>query len=250
MADFYLQKGYEGREANMVRFSQKNYIGDSSYIFCEPRPHIVLVGTVEWIDNYFINYYNSTFVPDYYPHWTKSIWHRKIAHGREGLKGVRRQFIKPSDKYKRFDPYIISLQNNGTAGPLEELYFANGPFVCSEVVEFVNEWRYYISNGEVLASWWYQGDEEDSEKDPNGPKFPIDIPKDYCGAVDLGILTTGELALVEAHHPYSIGWYGDNTQRDREVYIKFLEDGWKYLCNDMYSIYGYSSIFDLTNMIK
>jgi hypothetical protein len=225
MSVFYLQRQYTGREANILRSSTNKHtihIVDSIDLYGDCS-HTPIVGTVEWVEQNF-----KSFVPDYYPSWTEEIWHRKITKDPRGLS-ARKQFVKPADRYKRFDARVLVFPDPKCSQEINEFSFAKGPFVFSEVVEFENEWRYYISNGKVLASWWYDGDEETSENDPNGPVFPISIPDDYCGAVDLGILTTGELALVEAHHPYSIGWYGENTQEDRDIYLKFLSDGWNYL---------------------
>jgi len=46
-----------------------------------------------------------------------------------------------------------------------------------------------------------------------------------CGALDFGILTTGELALVEANSPYACGWYGKN----HKLYFEWIVAGWEYL---------------------
>lgn len=78
----------------------------------------------------------------------------------------------------------------------------------------------------VVGYWlggWYSGvDEEDC---PRAPELGIDFPIGFCGAVDFGILSTGELALVECHPPYACGWYG----MDNQLYIDWLVSGWEYL---------------------
>lgn len=60
---------------------------------------------------------------------------------------------------------------------------------------------------------------------PDAPELHIEIPADYCGALDFGMLPTGELALIEANSPYACGWYG----KKHELYVDWLIKGWKYL---------------------
>jgi hypothetical protein len=62
----------------------------------------------------------------------------------------------------------------------------------SSVVKFTQEWRYYIANGKVLTTGWYDGDNEDEI----APELNVNYPSGYCGAVDFGRLETGEIALV------------------------------------------------------
>ena len=51
------------------------------------------------------------------------------------------------------------------------------------------------------------------------------IPATCCGAVDVGYSEPRGLILIEAHHPYAIGWYGE----DARVYFEYLQQGWKYM---------------------
>jgi hypothetical protein len=127
-------------------------------------------------------------------------------------------FVKPADKHKRFTGLITK------GGYIKK---KRGPYWCSEVVKFINEWRYYIANGKVLTGEWYWGDEVNT---PDAPELNITIPNTFCGTLDFGTLDTGELALVEAHPPYSCGWYGKNNS----LYVEWLIKGWKYLNEDSY----------------
>ena len=89
------------------------------------------------------------------------------------------------------------------------------------MVNFTNEWRYYVSNGKVLASEWYFGDEINT---PNAPILNIDFPYNFCAAVDMGMVNDN-LTLVEVNHPFACGWYGKN----HEQYAQWLVDGWDYM---------------------
>lgn len=150
--------------------------------------------------------------PDYYPDFLTPHLHRKVWLSNEWPLG-KRVFIKPADQEKRFNGFIT---NKGYKGK------KRGPYWCSDPVTFTNEWRYYVANGKVLTGEWYQGDEQNT---PDAPELRIDIPPDYCGALDFGTLETGELALVEANHPFACGWYG----KDHRKYVEFLYWGWRYM---------------------
>lgn len=166
-------------------------------------------GTVEWV----LNAFGKEVAPDYYPDFLRPYLFRKVWKTDEWPLGSK-VFIKPADKYKRFTGFVT---NGGYSKK------KRGPYWCSEVVHFKNEWRYYISNGKVVASGWYWGDDEQSEP----PLLDINFPVGYCGAVDFGIISSGELALVEANHPFACGWYGTN----HKAYALWLAEGWKSLIN-------------------
>lgn len=152
--------------------------------------------------------------PDYYPDFCKDYLYRKVWNENNWILG-KNLFVKPADKYKRFTGFVTS----GTYKKKKK-----GELIWSELINFKNEWRYYITGGEVKASGWYWGDQENT---PDAPELKIDIPKDYSGALDFGKTTDGKFALVEAQHPFSCGWYGD--KKDDEKYFQWLIDGWNYM---------------------
>lgn len=168
--------------------------------YCDPH---IIIGSVEFLEAAI-----GQRIPNFYPDWTKSAWHRKIV-----IFDDAPYFVKGISRYKNQGP------------------FSGEPFIdyvaVSERVRFVDEWRYYVANGKVLCSWWYKGDDDDCDKCPNGPELPFDIPAEFCGAIDMGLRVNGELALVEVQHPYAIGWYGEMSQSD--LYFKFMLEGAKFL---------------------
>lgn len=176
----------------------------------EDRPEgYIPCGTVEWCE-FFLPDEKKT--PDYYPEFLKDHLHRKIwkTDSWPMEKGI---FIKPADRHKRYTGFV-------TIGGYRKK--KRGPHWCSEVVRFENEWRYYVADGKVLTGEWYSGDEENT---PDAPELNIKIPEWYCGALDFGMLTTGELALVEANSPYACGWYG----KDHKLFVEWLIKGWAYM---------------------
>ena len=166
---------YDSREADAIRYSNAiivDHHADGN------------VGSVEYIESLL----GEGVEPNYYPEWTKSAWYREI-----GIDNVSsdKVFIKPSDAYKRFDAFE-------TYKFLTETIDKYEPVIASSVVCFVDEWRYYIADGKILCSWWYDGSDATCENNPHGPsELPFDIPEDFCGAIDMGYLDTGEFALVE-----------------------------------------------------
>jgi len=125
-------------------------------------------GSVEWCQQIL----GKKIKPNYYPEFLKNHLHRKVWKTNEWPLG-KRTFIKPADHYKRFDGFVT---NGGYKGK------KRSPYYCSEVVKFINEWRYYVANGKVLTGEWYYGDEINT---PDAPQLPLELPKDYCGAIGL-----------------------------------------------------------------
>jgi len=165
-------------------------------------------GSVEWCESYI----GKRFKPDYYPDFLQDYLHRKVWETNEWILG-KKVFIKPSDRYKRFTGFVTSGGHKGKR---------KGPYWCSEVVRFINEWRYYIANGRVLSGEWYSGDEINA---PDAPDLKIDFPSEYCGAVDFGMTDNDQLVLVEANHPFACGWYG----KKHEIYTEWIVEGWRYI---------------------
>lgn len=177
----------------------------------EPVPlEYVPSGSIEWIES-ILGYHP---VPDYYPSFLKQYLHREVWKA-DKWPLDKKVFIKPADRYKRFNGRITI--------PGSYRGKKKGPYWCSDVIKFENEWRYYISNGKVLCGEWYWGDENTMPAAPFIPKYTF--PEDFCGAVDLGETTEGKFSLVESQHPYSCGWYG----KDHEKYCQWIIDGWIYM---------------------
>ena len=172
-----------------------------------PENHIP-VGSVEFC----LKTLGKSVIPDYYPvflikHQYRTVWETDV------WPLGKKVFIKPADKYKRFTGFVTNGGYKGKKKP---------PYWCSDVVQFTNEWRYYVANGKILTGEWYYGDEINT---PDAPTLDIEIPSNYCGALDFGTLKTGEIALVEANHPFACGWYG----KDYKLYAQWIIEGWKYM---------------------
>lgn len=169
------------------------------------RENIIPFGSVEFCEKYY-----GHFTPNYYPEFLNKFISRKIWYAQE--IPLEKCFIKPADTYKRFTGKI----SNKLEGDER-----SGPYWCSEIVNFEKEWRVYVVNGEILCSYFYIGEGEGAP-----PVINVKFPDNFCGAIDFGILNK-KIELIEAHHPFAIGWYGGFS--DAKKYIEFLEKGHKFL---------------------
>src|SRR5574344_853229 len=129
-------------------------------------------------------------------------------------------FIKPADKLKRFNGTVISKHLIKQQ--------KKGPYICSDIVHFTNECRYYIDDGQILGSSWYTGEAENDMIEPPAPsldKLQIEWPKRWVGAVDFGIEKDKGLCLVEVNPPFATGNY---LGLDSNIYPKWIIDGFFY----------------------
>lgn len=99
---------------------------------------------------------------------------------------------------------------------------------CSELINFVSEYRCFIRYGEIIGVKHYKGDGFVSP-DKKVLQAMIndyeDSPNAY--AIDLGITDKGETYLVEINEGYSVGAYG----LDAVKYAKILATRWAELTN-------------------
>lgn len=166
------------------------------------------VGSVEWV----MRIFGRNIIPNYFPDFVSPLLSRKVwKTDKWPLEG--NIFIKPAEVYKKFTGFI---KKKGYKGK------KSGPYICSDVVTFVDEWRYYICNGIILVAEWYDGQNENSI----APILNIQIPPNYCCALDVGMLESGKVEVIECHHPFACGWYGKTGAKE---YAKWLAHGWKWI---------------------
>ncbi len=168
-------------------------------------PHWIPVGSVTFCEGVL----GSRLVPNYLPGFLSAFVKRRTWTSDTLPAGD--VFVKPLDAYKRL-----------TGCPAIEAIGQPGPFLCSERVEIVDEWRYYVADGRLLTTGWYAGRDENAP----APDISADFwPPGYCGAVDFARLADGRLELIEAQHPCACGWYGENPLD----YVEWLACGWRSL---------------------
>jgi hypothetical protein len=212
MKGFYLEHPNSYEVKTLRLFANKHNYEIKWHKFNKNLPYdfdYVPYGDVSW----FIKLTGMNPKPNYYPGFLSSYLGRKVWTIDTGWPYNQKVFIKPSDRYKRFTGFVTDGTYKGKK---------HGPYICSEVVQFTNEWRYYIVNGKILTAKWYIGSEEDKP----APLLNINWPSDFCGAVDFGEVGD-KVLLVEAHHPFSCGWYG--SINDNEEYGQWCISGWEYI---------------------
>lgn len=133
-------------------------------------------------------------------------------------------FIKPVED-KKFTGVVVrstkDLVGCGTCGEDPEI-------LCSEVVNFVAEWRCFVRYGKILDIRRYRGDWRvhfDYKTVENSVSQFESAPNGY--AIDFGLTDKGETLLIEVNDGYSLGYYGlFNID-----YAKLLSARWAELTN-------------------
>ena len=131
-------------------------------------------------------------------------------------------FIKPRNKLKRFTGCVVSTMDD--LAPLARI--GNIFIHCSDAVQWCVEYRVPVINGKIQGYFWYDGDKSvmvDTSVVEQMVKNFASAPSAYC--LDIGVLGTGETALVEMNDAFSIGMY-DGME---SCYPELLITRWKEL---------------------
>lgn len=117
-------------------------------------------------------------------------------------------FIKPAEKVKRFTGFVLNSpydlwQFNGASKRLE--------VICSEVVNWVSEFRCFVVNGKFVGMSHYYGEKQivpDIDTIKNSIAILNNTGYNNNGyAIDFGVLSSGQTALIELNDGYSMGSY-------------------------------------------
>jgi hypothetical protein len=155
--------------------------------------------------------------------WTSTLGvvERKIIEGSgEAI------FAKPADRRKSFTGRAFGSMDDfreiGGVSRLQEVW-------CSEVVEWVSEYRVYVIGEKIVSVDLYAGDAKiapDSatvEAALGAYRASGEAPSAY--GIDFGVLATGQTALVEANDGYALGAYKISAP----AYTDVLLTRWKEL---------------------
>lgn len=160
--------------------------------------------------------------PEELQNWLgRKVWTTTLDQAR---RLVEPTFIKPAEEEKLFTGFIWR------GAGIEAVRVATCPdetvVWCSEVVNFVSEYRAYIKDDQILGVYPYKGD---WSKAPDRWTVETAVeaykssPRAY--SLDFGVTDQGLTRLVEANDGYSLGNYGLNSA----LYASLLEARWEEL---------------------
>lgn len=149
----------------------------------------------------------------------RRIWSTKVSDLKNEELPV---FIKPVDEKAAEGIVVRSWEDAAEYGSLDP----NAEVLCSEVVNFVSEWRCFVRYGKSVGIQYYYGDEK---AECNRSVIECAV-KDYktCPAgcsLDFGVTDDGRTLLIEVNDGFALGCYG---LPDTE-YAKLLAARWAEL---------------------
>jgi ATP-grasp domain, R2K clade family 3 len=194
----YRQMGWE-----MVRFNQN--IG-----FTDLQPENVVVGYVDGVHAALRHLGRAIPIEPNYPEILTPFLGRKIW--RSTINTIANQpenwniFVKPAEASKTFTGRVIRSTKDliGCGNFHDDL-----PIWCSEIADFVTEWRCFVRYGQILDVRRYAGDwrsAPDISVIEAAVKQYQSAPAGY--AIDFGLTRDGRTLLVEVNDGYAIGAYG------------------------------------------
>lgn len=164
-----------------------------------------------------------------YPACLEPIFHRQVKRSVLAYLGETMPvFVKPYGEHKLFPGHTVSKYRDliRTASCAEDT-----EVWMSGLVEFVSEYRYSVNRGKIVGAGCYNGD---PTIHPNTEviRWSVDTFEASGGApiaynMDLGVLSTGETALVEVNDGFAFGPYG----LDPIKHSGMLEDRWSEMTN-------------------
>lgn len=163
------------------------------------------------------------------PHFHRRTWSSTVGALRTRIDDGAGPVFAKSKQLKRFTGRVFEHP--------DDLRFISGlstrtPIWCSEVVAWRTEWRLFVVDGEVVGQRHYSG-EPWTAPDPAVVADCLqllaatpDVPAGY--AIDLGVLSGGQTAVVERNDGFSVASYGLETS----LYARVLIARWTQLLDN------------------
>lgn len=161
------------------------------------------------------------------------------AHRMDVLGEARRlavqTFIRPAFAVKAFTGFMFRPSDPEHAERLTALPDDLPVWLC-EPVTWLCEWRYYLVQGEIIGAGRY--DPEGAEDAPEPDRYLVRSlvrawgalsPAGY--ALDVGVLHSGETALVEVNDGWALGYYKGTCSP--AGYLRLLQARWEELCRQI-----------------
>lgn len=172
-----------------------------------------------------INYKHEDYPKSLEKYLHRRTWETKLGYMKDKVFNdylIDSVFIKPKDKLKKFTGFVLSSRDNWL---LTEGAGDGTNIICSEPVKFVSEYRVPVINGVIRDYCHYFSNSimVDKNEVQNMVMDYTNAPSAYC--LDVGVLDTGETALIEINDAFACGSY---TMSD-EVYSELLITRWNEL---------------------
>ena len=184
-----------------------------------------------------------------YPLVLDSYLYREVRKRAAGLV-LGHWFVKPV-LTKTFTGFVFDTMQDPASLSEHDLEQYNGFMAMkpdaevwiSERVSWLSEVRYYVLNGLIVGEARY--DPDGAEGAPLPQRCVVDAMVDALAAergagltcvLDVGVLSTGETALVEANDGWSIGSYG--RALSPATYLELLATRWKQISDQSPSDQG------------
>lgn len=196
------------------------------------NPEDVVVGgmliTGHVLSQYGITPENYNYPEELLEFCGRRIWNVKLKNLKEEKLPI---FIKTAEEKAAKDIIVNSWADISEYEHLDP----ESEILCSEVMNFVSEWRCFVYYGEILGIQFYNGNKQSQcERSvvEAAVKTYSDIPAAY--SLDFGVTDDGRTLLIEMNDGMAIGCYG----LPDELYAKFLTARWAELagCIDPWDI--------------
>lgn len=214
--DYYKEIGEEASIAkcSLKQLIRKKYDGNI-------MDYDLVSGSLPFVEAAFKQMeYEDNF--DCYPNSLKDFLRREISTTSKRFISPRRYpiFLKPKLNTKSFTGFVAE----DAADYRLNFVKSNIPLYISEVVEWVSEWRIYIQEPFRHETCHYNGDYNIVPDYKTVGKMIEVIYQNnlYPVILDVGVLSSGETALVELNQAYSVGLYSDNNA----FYTGLLKTQW------------------------
>jgi hypothetical protein len=171
-----------------------------------------------------------------YPDVLSHLLHREVRYldalldAKSMVARGERLFIKPADGWKRFTGFVAESESDYRFGGASNWK----PVWISEPVEFVSEWRVYVTGPDILdIRFSDHGGDKTIRPEPavivDAVSALYDAGKSLAGyCIDFGVLKDGRTALIEMNDGFSFGAYDGLPS---EVYWKVTTARWAEMVN-------------------
>lgn len=185
----------------------------------------IVVGYVGTVETRLHDFGIDTSLPDYPEELNKylgrRIWSATINEINDNTN-LWPVFVK-SKKNKRITGVVVNSPKDliGCGS-----FYENQDCYCSEVVNFLAEWRVFVRYGQIIDVRPYKGDwhvHYDADIIESAVRDYTSAPNGY--AMDFGLTADGRTLLVEVNEGYSLGSYGLYYPE----YAKLLSARWAQL---------------------